>query len=118
QQCSQPGAETGYYLRAAFKQDETASRALVADAWRTYVAKHLARGACPFAKEMMFFDGNQEAGAGILFPRQPTGWETVIKQEPQWLLLEASQQSMTTPVCFFPADESRRPPDWSTKPTR
>jgi hypothetical protein len=112
-QCGEPGAETGYYLRVAFNQDEAASQAAVAQAWNAYVTTQISGGACPVAKEMMFFDATSETGAGILFPQQPPGWGVVMREEPQWRLLDASNQPVTTKVCFFPAPESRRPVGWT-----
>ena len=63
-QCG-PGAERGYYLRVAFKQDEAPSHAAVAHAWEKYVSTYLGGAPCPNAREAMFFDRTKEAGAGI-----------------------------------------------------
>lgn len=112
-QCTQPGVKTGYYVRVVLSQDKAASQAAVAQAWRRYVGAYLAGGACPSATEMIFFNPTGEAGAGILFPQRPPSWDAVMQREPQWRLLDGGNQAMTTPVCFFPAEESRRPPGWS-----
>jgi hypothetical protein len=112
-QCGQSGVETGYYLRVAFKQDESASRGAVAQAWNTYVRRYVAGSACPTAKEVVFFDKDRDSGAGILFPQRPPGWDAVMREEPQWRLLDASNQPMTEQVCFFPVEDSRRPAGWA-----
>lgn len=112
-QCGQSGFESGYYLRVASNQDEAASRAAVAQAWGRYLDAYSTGAACPSAKEMVFFDRDGESGAGILFPRRPQGWEKIPQSEPQWMLLDSRHQPVTTEVCFFPADESRRAAGWS-----
>lgn len=113
-QCTMAGAEEGYYLRVAFNQGAASSRAAVEDAWQRYVNRYLSGASCPpQAKEMIFFDRNGEAGAGILFPRRPPGWDRVMREEPAWRLIDAANQALSTPVCFFPAEEQRRPPGWS-----
>jgi hypothetical protein len=62
---------------------------------------------------MVFFDKDGESGAGILFANRPQGWDTIMESEPQWRLVDASRQPVSTQVCFFLAEESRRPAGWS-----
>lgn len=111
-QCSLPGAMTGYYLRVAFDDDKAGSQHKMATAWGAYVNAHLGGGACPPAREMAFFDASGQTGAGILFREMPPGWEAVLRQKPDWRLIDGRNQPVTTQVCFFPASEARRPPGW------
>jgi hypothetical protein len=106
------GTRTGVYLRVALNETKPTSQAATASAWASYVDTNLSGRQCPDAAEMMFFDPSGETGAGILFPHQPPGWDAILEREPTWRLLDARGQPVTTPVCFFPADESRRPPGW------
>jgi hypothetical protein len=93
-------------------QNKSASQAAVANAWASYVDTDVSGRPCPDAAEMVFFDKSGEAGAGILFPHQPPGWEAVVERQPSWRLLDGRGEPVTTAVCFFPAEEARRPSGW------
>jgi hypothetical protein len=106
-------AESGYFLRVGFGQSKAASQAAVAQAWRAVGEAQLAGGGCATAKEMVFFDPSGEAGAGILFPIEPPGWNRIQQDHPEWRLLDGASRPVAGPVCFFPADEARRPAGWA-----
>lgn len=110
--CDKPGTTVAYYLRVSFNQDEPTSRAAVKQAWSKYVRGYLGNAPCPDAQEMMFFDQKQQAGAGILFRSRPPGWDRVAAEKPEWLLLDAGEQPVSAEVCFFLAEESRKPEGW------
>jgi hypothetical protein len=109
-QCASPDA-TGYFLRVSYKQDKDASFREIKRAWRAYVDEYydIAGGRCPGAKEIVFFDAQRNAGAGILFAAVPPGWTQLLKDHPEWVPLGADDQPVATEVCFFRASESRKP---------
>jgi len=111
EQRQQGTVEIGYYLRITTNQDKSTSRAAVAQAWSQYVSSYLAGASCPYAKEMVFFDKDDNSGAGIFFPQPPPGWDRLMQERKQWMLLDATYQPMMSQVCFFLA-EWRRPPGW------
>lgn len=105
---------TGYFIRVSYKQGKDASLSAVRRAWRTYVAHYcrIGAGACPHAREIVFFDPQGNAGAGIFFDTQPPGWAQMHKDHPEWMPLDAKDQPVHERICFFRAAESRRPAGW------
>lgn len=109
-QCASPEA-TGYFLRVSYKENKDASFKKIKRAWDIYVNEYydITGGKYPAAKEVVFFDEQKNAGAGILFEAVPSGWTKLLKDHPEWIPLGAGDQPVTAEVCVFRADESRRP---------
>ncbi|MBK8253599.1 MAG: serine/threonine protein kinase [Polyangiaceae bacterium] len=111
--CQKADAIHGYFLRVSWKDNQAVGRNKTAQAWAEYLAQDLGNAACPEARELFFFPGKGDAGAGIYFPTKPPGWDSVATRHEDWLLQDARNERMREKVCFFTVEEGRIPADWA-----